>query len=256
MRDKKPVEEEKIKKRENEIRHLNKFRNLFPLFPNQEFLHDDKPDFLVLTTTHLLGIEHSEVLIDDNYKMQLRAKESQQEDIISKAQQEYAKLRKTPPVKVIFGFGNYTLMEIKDRLALAKTIACYVHNAVGEITDPKQSKNVEIPKANIPEELRYATISILKEGSKHFWRCNRSGWVVEDCRELLQKTIDKKNEKFNNYMEKCQECWLLLVADLKPSSFISPNQETLDYEFTSRFARTFFLDLGEGILHQLKTKEF
>ena len=236
-----------------ESRHFKKFRSLIPDFPDGEVWHEDSPDFWVLTPNHVLGIEHCQVLIPVGNKPPIQAIESQTDDIISMAQ-EHAELRGMPPIQVNFLFGHYSPLRKRQRLDLAREIARSVHDAVAQMGHVQPFSSIVIRKPNIPDQLTSARILILKEGARHFWRCNRYGWAVEDCRELFQKSIDEKRELFETYLANCQECWLLMVADVKPSSFIHPNTKTIDHRFMSPFSRTYFLDLAEGRLNQLKTR--
>jgi hypothetical protein len=228
--------------------HFKTFRSFVNDFPNGEVWHEDAPDFWVHTPTYVLGIEHCQVLISDAGKSPLRAIESQTDEIISIAQ-EYAELRGMPAVQVTFLFGHYSPLKKKQRLDLARAIARSIHDAVVQMGHVQPFTHRVINRPAIPDPLISARILILKEGSRHFWRCNRSGWAVEDCRELFQKSIDEKSKRFAAYMDNCQECWLLMVADIKPSSFIHPNPETIGHVFISPFSRTYFMDLGEGHLN-------
>jgi len=236
-----------------ESRHFKAFRSFVRDLPDGEVWHEDAPDFWVHTPTHVLGIEHCQVLISDGNKPPLQAIESQTDEIISIAQ-EHAELRGIPAVQVNFLFGHYSPLRKRQRLDLARAIARSVHDAVAQMGHVQPFSHMVIRRPTIPDQLRSAHILILKEGARHFWRCNRSGWAVEDCRELLQKSIDEKRERFEAYLANCQECWLLMVADVKPSSFIHPNPKTINHVFISPFSRTYFLDLAEGRLHQLKTR--
>jgi hypothetical protein len=79
--------------------------------------------------------------------------------------------------------------------------------------------------------------------------------VLADCIDLLQSAIDDKAPKLQGYLEHCDECWLLLVADsMKPSATIHPGAETLARTFISPFDRTFFLNFGMGTVSPLKTR--
>jgi hypothetical protein len=110
-----------------------------------------------------------------------------------------------------------------------------------------------IRQPELPAQLASIQVTTLKEGSKHFWRCARVGWAVKDCKELLQNAIDQKATLFEKYMQNCSECWLLMVAEVKPSSFIHPNQDTIGHGYRSPFERTFFMDLAQERLYELRT---
>ena len=87
------------------------------------------------------------------------------------------------------------------------------------------------------------------------WVAVRAGFIWRDCIPLLQSAIDYKAAKYSGYLNYCDECWLLIVADsAKPSASVHADEKTLAHVFTSRFAKTFFLDFGMSTLHPLKTR--
>lgn len=67
-------------------------------------------------------------------------------------------------------------------------------------------------------------------------------------------TISKKANLLSTYLNACDECWLLLVADgLRPSGKFDFGQHFCAHVFVSPFARTYVLDFGKGKLRPLTT---
>ncbi|MCL1969745.1 MAG: hypothetical protein FWF65_09425 [Bacteroidetes bacterium] len=74
---------------------------------------------------------------------------------------------------------------------------------------------------------------------------NNSGMCKEDPFKELQETITAKNEKYNNYLEKCDACSLLVVSeDSGSGNFACFTNKILKQKFDSRFKNVYLLDLG------------
>jgi hypothetical protein len=231
-----------------ESAHFKAFRKLVPDFPDGEVWHEDKPDFRVHTESGILGIEHRLIHMPSDKRIKLQAAESQQDEIISIAQ-EHSELRGDPAILATIHFKlNFVTINEKERISLARSIARIIHDALEKNSSRYHFK---ISQPGLPSQLRSISIYPLKEESKHFWRCSRSGWVVEDCKELLQDVINKKAKLFPEYMKNCNECWLFLVAQLNPSSFIKPNHATIENKYVSPFSRTYFFELALRRLYLL-----
>src|SRR5260370_36795549 len=75
------------------------------------------------------------------------------------------------------------------------------------------------------------------------WVVSRARWVWPDAVPLIQEAIDDKAAKYEGYLEHCDECWLLVVADSRKGS-ASMHVDELNHCFSSPFAQTFFLDFA------------
>jgi len=237
-----------------ESSHFKVFRKRVPDFPEGEIWHEDAPDFRAHTATQIIGVEHCLVHIPTGGRTPLRAIESQTDDIITGAQ-EHAELRGTPPIQAQFLFGRYATLQKAQRIDLARAIARTVYEVVLEMDHSQPFSRTVIRRSEdprLPAPLVSAHIVILPEESRHFWRCARAGWAVEDCVQLIQGALDEKAGLYEWYLKNCQECWLLMVAEVKPSSFIHPNQQTLDHIFAGQFGRAYFMDMAEQVVRRLK----
>jgi hypothetical protein len=237
-----------------ESSHFKVFRTRVPDFPEGEVWHEDVPDFSIHTANQIIGVEHCLIHIQNTERTPLQAIENQIDEIIGCAQ-EHAELRGMPPIQAQFLFGHYLTLQKAQRVDLARTIARTVHDLVMEMDHSQRFSSTVIRRTEdprIPAPIVSVHITMLPGDARHFWRCARAGWIVEDCIQLIQDAIDKKGELFQSYLKECQACWFLMVAELKPSSFIHPNQETLDHIFTGPFVRVYFMDMAEKLVHRLK----
>ena len=87
---------------------------------------------------------------------------------------------------------------------------------------------------------------------------NNSGMCIEDPFLDLQNTINDKNNKYKKYIEKCDECHLLVVSDdSSTGNFTIFSNKINSYEFVSAFKKTYLLDLGSHFnikIIKLKTR--
>lgn len=84
-------------------------------------------------------------------------------------------------------------------------------------------------------------ISIMRI-NENYWLDPGAGFAEPNLVKDIQNCLDNKNAKLKEYLKKCSTCWLLIVASAKPSSFINPNGESLNYVYTSDFERVYLLD--------------
>jgi hypothetical protein len=234
-----------------ESNHFKVFRKLVPDFPDGEVWHEDCPDFWIHSVNGVIGVEHRLIHIPARQKTPLQAIEHQTDEIVFIAQ-EHAELRGMPPTSAVFHFRQFVSLKRKQRIEMARAITNIIHDKLPIIDSDEPFVQLVIRQPDLPEHLSSVHIIYSKGGKKHFWRCARSGWAMEDCIELFQKAIDEKEQLYSSYMDNCAECWLLMVAEVKPSSFINPNEKTLEHIYYSPFKRTYFLDLGQGRLYLLE----
>lgn len=72
---------------------------------------------------------------------------------------------------------------------------------------------------------------------------NNEGMCIENPFNELQKLIDSKNEKYEKYKQKCDECYLLVVSS---GNFVDFTYKIKFHKFKSVFKDIYLLDLGFG----------
>lgn len=233
--------------------HFKIFRKKLNNFPDGEVWHEDKPDFWVKTNSGVLGIEHCLIHIPHHERTPLQAIESQTDEIISIAQ-EHAELRGTPEVHAKFLFNNnFKPLNKKQRVNLGREISLIIHNKILEEKNITPFQSIDI-RQNLPTQLKLIHFIFVEQNMRHRWHCARAGWALTNTQELFQNTIDNKGKKHQEYLKKCKECWLLMLAGMKPSGFIHPNAKSIEHVYFSSFKRTYFLDCNQDKLYLLKTK--
>jgi len=226
-------------------------------FPAGEVWHEDAPDFRIYTPTQIVGIEHCLLHIPSTERTPLQAIENQIDEIIACAK-EHAELRGMPPIQAKFLFRHYSALQKVQRIDLARKMARTVYDLVLEMdkTQPYiRTMKRRSEDSRIPDPIELIDIRMLPKESSHFWFCARSGWESKDGIHIFQSAIDKKSKHYQSYLRECQECWIVMVAEMKPSSFIRPNQDTLDHIYTGPFDRVYFMAMAENLIHRLKVEK-
>ena len=72
---------------------------------------------------------------------------------------------------------------------------------------------------------------------------NNQGMCIENPFEDLQKTIDSKNKKFEQYKKNCDECDLLVVVE---NGFVHLSDKLQKHKFDSVFRDVYVQDLSYG----------
>lgn len=236
-------------KRESE--HFLSFRRHYRAFPEGEVLHDDKPDFLILSDS-TIGVEHSEVFLDRPIEHPRQAQESQNRHIVEIAR-DHAELRGMPPVDVDLFFRDHASMARPQRIELGRRIARVCWENLPPMGESATLEHTFRNPFKLPDEMRYVSIARHPSMTRHCWHESSASMVLEETTELFQTEIQRKQSQVASYRRRCEECWLLLVAHGgDPSSFIEPNETSLVHRYRSSFDRLFFLRYFEGRLHELQ----
>ncbi|KAA3617861.1 MAG: hypothetical protein D8M58_00055 [Calditrichaeota bacterium] len=199
------------------------------------------PDFIFKHNKVKVGIEVTRIF--KNRKIEgrpLHALESERDSIVKIAMQSYTELEKFPALDVAVFFGSYPKLTKAQRYDLAKKLKdLIIQNLPGKDSTVRVNNNFE-DLENFPEYFDSIRISNFSFLTKNYWQVPVAGFVQKNFIQELQDIINVKNTKLDSYKEKCEECWLLVVADSNfPSSFFDPDIETKNYKYKCNFEKAF-----------------
>lgn len=227
-----------------ECEYFASFRHFEPEIQSGSVTYSDDPDFRVDVGGRIIGVEVTRLFKPEGKQDVESTKERIFEAACRKAQEQ-----KLPPADVTMFFTLHGSLNSAARSRIADAVVRVVAEqmpAEGETIDlvgcPGQPPEVDLIIAN--------RIHCCAPGR---WLWNEGGKVEKDVAHVVQEAIDGKAERLSSYLERCSECWLLLVAD----SFRAPSKLAFDnscqsHVFVSPFARTFVLDFGKGRLYRLQ----
>jgi hypothetical protein len=226
-------------KKEQEKKSLNKVKNFYKNFPIGEIDDSESPDFIIRGNKKRIGIEIIRLFKDKTeQELNTLARENSQDFIVAEAK-KICETRKIKPLKVDISFNSYPDIFKVNKKESAFQLA---HSIIDNI--PSNKKHISVKNkfdGTIPEIINSFFILHSSTMNKHQWLVLRAGRVSTDFISEIQRVINKKN-KYNIYLTKCDECWLVIDAPgNSPSSFFDPVDETINYAYKSKFNKTFFV---------------
>jgi hypothetical protein len=170
--------------------------------------------------------------------------ESFRQQIVESAQKSCEK--DIPPLLVKVWF-NFNQVVPKNRKPEIKRISRALAELVKRWHQENPSRKYEIlkPHMNISE---FYSISITRAWNGklglpyHLWDVEGPARVQNLTIEKIQSCISEKNCRYEQYLKKCDECWLLIAVDIfkDSQSFEIPGR--INHTFESKFERVFYMD--------------
>lgn len=256
------------KQKSQEQDHFDLFKDLFnrrySKWRDGKESHRDgqKPYFLIVYPDKILGIEHTGVFIP---KGRCQAVSPQQREgwlwkIVNDARIICENDHILPSeVKVWFSTElEDAEIKIKEVNQLSKQLAEFVEKEFRKgLTSPMDFND---PLPGISQILIEPGIL---DGDTwltcHRWTKCAVGERQTEFVAELQERIDEKNKEYREYIDNCDECWLLIVADRKnpAQNFdIDFSSKVADYTYQSKFTKTFYLEITHKRLLELRTMRY
>jgi hypothetical protein len=241
--------------------HLGVFAELHPL-PGTPLprVSGQKPDFLFESSGKLVGIEHTELTKDKRYSGNPSRAELKgtQRGIVARAA-ALAEEAGLPPISVNIWFHDYNTSYPNKGESLAIALFEHVRGKMDYIQFQGAHRSVKIVRGGDIQGILMATAisgtAFGSDGLKHHrWTLQEPGFVRFDFAQDLQAAINKKNSSYQSYIEKCSECWLLIVTDrTRDDQRFEMDEPTRSALYQSRFTKTLFMETTERLLVELST---
>lgn len=236
----------------DEREHFDLFMELLAECPVRLLRHDDHPDFLVERKGRAIGIEHTELF--EERKCSSRRPhtpvelEEMQKRIVREAKDLYvAQGNPSTVVEVWFDPGMKRSKLVRGR---SQAIAAELARFVAEwVCTAHSADEWARPGDRIPE-IDYLSIY----GRSSAWSKKNPSELGPPSVSVFQGAIAKKDTRYDVYRLKCDECWLLIVADrFNPAQGFdfTKDDSSLRHCYRSRFDRVFFLEWGHRWLREL-----
>jgi hypothetical protein len=245
----KALDRAKAHRKEIERQHLHSFQCLCSDFPKGDLQNSERPDFLILAETQRkIGIEHTQVFkAGGGTKSPQQGIEATKEEI-TVAARRFSERLSSPPAHVSLFFNLGRPLKTKARVEIAQAVAQVVHDKM-----PPEGQSIELGPSSQLIAVDSILISRVHPVDRHVWGWPEFGFARTDAIALLEGAINEKAKRLHDYLDRCDECWLLIVApSFKPAGMIHPDEHSLAHVYLSPFNRTYFLDFGLGNLFQLR----
>lgn len=238
-------------KKKVERRYLDVCRRAINDFPPGSVIESESPDFLVKSPGGIVGVEITRIFRSAEPGDPPPQSQDTERDLIAERAQTFAGQSMDPVIVDIY-FNSRALLTKRDRDNLAKKLVDLVassmpglgENRLIENQPPVNSQVSHIDAVHIwrPHPLR-----------SHLWQVGDAGIVNDDFAPSLQHLIADKDGKVDCYREKCDSCWLVVVADWRgPSAFFEISDRMVEHTYASLFDRLYFLEGYSGRVTQLR----
>lgn len=239
MRTNKKEEERKVVKR-----FLNSY---FEQNLKYEVENSDPPDFILSLENDRIGIELTEIFIDDK----LKEKESILETIFANTIEQLNQI--DIPILLIFPLVNEKIkLREKDKKIISMELADLIIRNIPEGNDVLMLSN-HFYKDNFPNLTKIIYGLSIKRNyllDRHF--ISLGAYWIQSAFESVKSAIEKKVQKLENYKEKVSTNWLLIYfTPLSQASAFHLDDITIA-RFDSKFDKIFIFDMLSKKYQELK----
>jgi hypothetical protein len=239
------------------------FRERCPGFPDGDVTDntDDTkfsggPDFMVSTSTVVLGIETTRLCLDGDKRDNSRtAKEGSWDKIVDAAEKRW-KGKGHAPVDVAVTFQG-TATYCKGCVeTLAEKLVTLVEKHLPAPGEIRCLPDRDVDCCDWPETV--VSVRIFHAPSEYDpgWSVHDAAWLPELKPQMIQDVMDHKAKKLPAYRKHCSTTWLVIGATTAGlSSYFRSTDQVSGHVFTSGFDRVFLQELaGNRPPYELKVK--
>lgn len=235
--------------KERERQYLEVFRRNYQAFPVGEVVSDESPDFIIKGGKKTVGIEVTQIFKDGpEEKKPLQGQESLQRQIIDKAKLKLeCNNRGIAKGLVSVHFNTNYKLSNRDIGPLSQVLSDLV---IKNFPHHKNGCVLECDVDNyetFPDQFAMIGISRIPKLSKTSWTRTSTSLVHKCTVDCILEKIATKDKKLKEYRTKCDEIWLLIIAEgFAHSSTFEVPEQTADYMYKTEFDCVFLYQIFEG----------
>jgi hypothetical protein len=240
----------RIEKKEIERARLMQLRSIYARFPEGDIVDHEGPDFLI-RGRDVLGIEvtglHSDGGIAD------RRAEGAWRSVIDEARAEYER-DNLPPCQVIIEWQGQPIRSRRGGPPTSRSIAATVKQIIAATRDTE----VHIEYSGhggiqLPQGVEGMDVRRVHDRAEALWDFRQGGLVPSWSPSFIQAAIDKKEQLYDEYREKCDRAWLVLLAEHDfASSWGEHTHSSRTNVYVTRFERVLVFRTLSGDVSELQ----
>lgn len=230
-----------------EMKHAKYFLDLSENYSDVKIIPHEKPDFIFEINEKLIGLEHTQLFIlDETGKPKLKIVESSQNKVRDRIRELFGKER--IPIVVSLNWHPNKILRSNDIELVSEQVFKLINNNIPEPDSDIILEGTE----DIPQSLLSIYIANSSGLSKPNICMFRSAWEANVPIELFEDIIENKERKISSYDSRCNEFWLLIVAEgSAPSSIVFLDPLIHSHRFETSFDRIIFLDILNSEIYYL-----
>lgn len=230
-----------------EIIHFEEFYKTLFEKKIQCYEAGESPDFTFELSGKKIGVEHTQVFLEGSKDASLVAIESIGEDVARRVQLKGMVLPFNFNATLLFNFRETIKEKERERLAT------YIFESIEDVTCDKELSELEIFEVR-PNDPHITSIRFAATMQELTTRVTvaRAGWVKSTIHEEVTEAILKKSSKVEEYRKRCDDIWLLIVANgHEPSSLFDKQPSVLNLMCKSEFDKVYYLDFFDKELTEI-----
>jgi len=232
---------------------LKRFKALYPHFPDGDIEATEKPDFLVQTSKNLLGIEVTDLYLENlSEQPPLQAKEALRGRIVEMTKRKYD-VHNHQFLNVSIHFDSHYMLKITELDPLSEQLATLLVKNVPAPGETYIEEYNSVNRGYFPKGIHTVRATNLPSMQKSYFSSPSAGFIPRLKQHDLERAISPKESKVKKYREKAQEVWLLINCDCgQLSTTFDFNEEALQFSHESNFDKIFLLRYFAQTVHQIK----
>jgi hypothetical protein len=238
-----------LKKRIERARLMH-LRSVYAQFPEGEIEDHEQPDFRV-HGRDVLGIEVTGLHTDSGIAG--RPAEGAWRRVIDDARAEYER-RNLPPCQVVIEWHGQPSQSRDAGTPISQSLLATVEEIIAATRD----RQVRIEYSGhrgiaLPKGVECIDVQRVDDWAEALWDFAQGGLVPAWSPSFIQAAIDKKEQLYDRYREKCDRAWLVLLAEHDyASSWGELTDSSRGYIYITRFERVIVFRTLSGYASELQ----
>lgn len=227
-------------KKARERLFLDEFATIVQNFPEGAIIESEQPDFLIIKPNEIIGVE-----IVDYVRGQSQGDSSDRRNeilwqrVADTARKKFERQHNEVLMVQFYWCPHQYPRQSEVEEIANEAVELIAKNIPSEIYGIFQVESSDLDDKKITYYVSSIHITRVNNTNEALWTYVSAGFISITPNEV-QQIINKKDKKVPEYLNKCQEVWLLVIADgIYISSSVGIPQEVLQQEFISRFFRVF-----------------
>jgi hypothetical protein len=235
-----------------ELHYLKKAQAVCPDLPQESPALSEAPDFLFHTSSKRLGVEVTDFVrrLNDS-SLTLRTIESLHAMVANAARAKFESKHRIPLWTGLHWDSRFKFRK-KDVDGIASQLTALIESDIPptahEGTTFDWESHGDLP---IFEAIHRVSVRRLKDRATGVWAAIDAGFIGGNMADI-QAVVDLKEPKIRSYLSRCDEVWLLIVADGARISSTLDLESEPGSEVRTQFARVLLYDGDSNTVSRLK----
>jgi len=200
-------------KKARERKFLDEVAQIYPAFPTGEIIDTESPDFLIMQNAKITGIEIVDYVRGQDQGESAERRNEVLWQKVADTAKEIFESKYDVPLMIHFHWNQRYFIRQSEISQLANDVVRLVENHIPtQLFESIRIGSDELDGTLLENVAHFITITRARNEKQSLWSFISSGWIEVQTDEI-QHLIDAKNDKAQEYLQRCGAVWLIIVAD-------------------------------------------